>query len=175
MNLITLSKQRFAACTVALTVGTVGVMAANPVMAHTTPFLMSQASSSIVGSWRLANMTVSSAPTPMVPPQATELTAEFTGASSEPGKADRVFGSGGCNRFMGVYTVQGDQLNIQPLASTFKACEQSIMNQEFKYLKALQGAQRYEVDDQGQLTIHYRTEQESGVLRFTTQTVRALW
>ena len=49
------------------------------------------------------------------------------------------------------------------------------MNQETKYLTALQGAQRYEVNSQGELQIFYQTAQESGVLRFTSQTVRALW
>lgn len=172
-------KLRLSGCIVALTLGGV-VATATSVLAQqsfkkTISVSMAQSSSAIIGSWRLASMTESAAPTPIVPPQAIELTAEFSGDSAKTGKVDRVFGSGGCNRFMGGYSVQGDQLTIQPLASTFKACEQSVMNQEFKYLKALQGAQRYEVDDQGQLTIHYRTEQESGVLRFTAQTVRGLW
>lgn len=75
---------------------------------------------------------------------------------------------------MGGYQTQGEQLSIGPLASTFMACEEPIANQEFKYLNALQAAQRYEVD-QGQLTIFYQTEQESGVLRFTAQAVPGLW
>lgn len=129
----------------------------------TQPWQMAQ-SSSLTGSWRLANMTESSAPTPMLPSQ--ELTADFSG--------DRITGSGGCNRFMGGYQTQGEQLRIGPLASTFMACEEPIANQEFKYLNALQAAQRYEVD-QGQLTIFYQTEQESGVLRFTAQAVPGLW
>lgn len=122
-------------------------------------------SSPLIGNWRLTNMTESSAPTPMVP--SAELTADFVG--------NRISGSGGCNRFMGSYQTQGEQLTIGELASTFKACEEPIMNQEFKYLTALQGAQRYEVNDQRELTIFYQTEQESGVLRFISQGVRSLW
>ncbi|MEX0269647.1 META domain-containing protein [Leptolyngbyaceae cyanobacterium UHCC 1019] len=70
-------------------------------------------------------------------------------------------------------TTEESQLSIGALASTGRACEQS-MDQEFQYLKVLQGAQRYEVDNQG-LQIFYKTAQESGILRFTSQTVRGLW
>lgn len=48
------------------------------------------------------------------------------------------------------------------------------MNQEFKFLKALQGAQRYEVNDDG-LQIFYTTEEGSGVLRFVSQAITGLW
>lgn len=161
--------QRLIGSMVAVVVGCVGVAAA-PVLAQDasseTPLLMAQ-SSSIAGSWRLVNMTESSAPTPMVPAADTELTADFAG--------DRISGSGGCNRFMGGYQTQSGQLSIDTLASTQMACEEPVMNQEMKYLMALEGAQRYEVNDQGELQIFYQTEQESGVLRFVSQTIRALW
>jgi heat shock protein HslJ len=162
--------QPFTGYRVTLLVGFLAVVAVSPVIAQSSiekaqPFQMAQ-SSPIEGSWRLANIVESPTPTPMVPPKTPELTAEFTG--------DRVSGSGGCNRFMGGYTIKGDQLSIGPLASTFKACEESIMKQEAKYLKALEGAQRYEVDDQG-LQIFYQTEQTSGVLRFTSKAVQGLW
>ena len=103
----------------------------------------------------------------MVVPQANELTAEFA--------ENRISGAGGCNRFMGGYKTEGEQLSVEPLASTFKACESGLMTQEARYLKALQAAQRYEVDRQGQLCIFYKTEQETGVLRFASQNVRGLW
>lgn len=155
---------------VALAVGLIGAnpAIANPAPPQSThnlqPFHMAQ-SSSLSGSWRLANMTSGNLPTPMLP--VGELTVEFSG--------DRIAGSGGCNRFMGGYKAQGGELSIGPLASTFKACEEAVMTQETQYLAALQGAQRYEIDDQGNLTIYYQTEQGSGVLRFTTQTIRGLW
>lgn len=166
--------QRFTGCIITLLIGSVTVelvnataatsVLAQPALEKTLPLQMAQ-SSSLAGNWRLVSMTESSAPTPMLP--STELTADFAD--------DRVSGSGGCNRFMGGYQTQGEQLTIDTLASTSKACEESVMNQEFKYLTALQGAQRYEVDDQSQLVIFYQTEQESGMLRFTAQNVRGLW
>ena len=154
---------------IAMVLGLVGIAAATPVLAQQIPhkilpFQMAQTSPSIQGSWRLANMSEDATPTPMLP--VGDLTADFSG--------DRLSGSGGCNRFMGGFKTQGNQLTIEPLASTFKACETPIMNQEAKYLAALQGVQRYEVNDQG-LQIFYQTAQGSGVLRFTSQTITALW
>ncbi|MBE9227629.1 META domain-containing protein [Phormidium sp. LEGE 05292] len=170
MNLKTLVRQPLTSCIVTLIVGSVGITSINSVVAQqtaknpTSSLEMAQ-SSSLQGSWRLANMALLDLPTPMVPSQ--ELTADFSDG--------RISGSGGCNRFMGSYEIKGDRLTISPLASTFKACEEPIMTQESKYLKALQGAQRYELDDKGQLTIYYQTEQESGVLRFVSKNIRGLW
>jgi len=148
---------------IGLIIGGLGMAIAPPLLAQTPPIHMAQ-SSSLDGTWRL---TVMGEPTsPGVVPQATELTAEFAG--------DRLFGSGGCNRFMGGFQTEGDQLTVGPLASTSMACEEPVMDQEARYLAALQGAQRYEVDGQN-LAIFYETEQESGVLRFTRQPVRGLW
>lgn len=167
----TLSRKQLASCIVTLIVGSLGITTVNAVFAQQTlnnkpsSFEMAQ-SSSLAGSWRLANMTEGNFPTPMLPVSSTELTATFS--------EGKISGSGGCNRFMGSYKVDADQLNIGQLASTFKACEQSIMNQEFKFLKALQAAQRYEVNDQG-LTIYYQTEEGAGVLRFLSQNIRGLW
>jgi heat shock protein HslJ len=159
--------QPLTVCVVALAVGLVGVIATNPAMAQPSSnnlLLMAQ-SSSIAGSWRLVSM--GSLTSPTGPLQTTELTADFEG--------DRISGSGGCNRFNGGYQTESNQLTIGALASTRMACEQLVMNQEAKYLAALQGAQRYEVNSQGELQVFYQTDQESGVLRFTAQTVRALW
>lgn len=154
----------------ALAIAGGGTVVALPVIAQQLssdiPLQMAQ-TSSIAGNWRLANMTAGDLPTPMVPSADIELTADFADG--------RITGSGGCNRFMGGYELDDDRLTVGPLASTFKACEEPIMNQEMLYLNALQGAQRYELDPQGNLTIVYQTEQGSGVLRFVPQTVRALW
>lgn len=156
-----------AGCVVTLIMGSIGVTTANPVMAQDSlkkmPLHIAQ-SSALIGSWRLANMTEPPFPTPMVP--STDLTADFAG--------DRVTGSGGCNRFNGGFNTNGNQLTIDPLATTRKACEEGVMTQEARFLKALQTAQRYEVNDQG-LQIFYKTDQGTGVLRFTSQTVRGLW
>ena len=121
-------------------------------------------SPSLQGSWRLANMTQPPFPTPMVPDR--DLTVDFANG--------RVSGSGGCNRFNGSYSTKGNQLKIGPLASTFKACEEPVMEQETRFLSALQATQRYEVNSDG-LQIYYQTKEGTGVLRFTSQTVRGLW
>ncbi|WP_088890379.1 META domain-containing protein [Leptolyngbya ohadii] len=125
-----------------------------------TPVQMAQ-TSSLTGSWKLANMTAGNSPMPMLPASDTVPTAEF--------RDGRIAGSGGCNRFMGGYETEGNQLKIGPLASTFMACQPAVMSQESTYLKALQGAQRYEITDDG-LTIFYETEEGEGVLRFVAQT-----
>jgi heat shock protein HslJ len=62
----------------------------------------------------------------------TELTATFENGA--------VSGSSGCNTYNGTYTLTGTTLAIGPLASTQKACDQPIMDQETAFLTALQGA-----------------------------------
>jgi heat shock protein HslJ len=170
---------RFTSLTVFLLVGAIGLAiarsaiaersleATQPLTVAQAPAAVAQAPTSIQGNWRLVNMTEPPFPTPMVLPPTPELTADFAG--------DRIAGSGGCNRFSGGYTTQGNQqLSIGPLASTFKACAEPIMTMETKYLTALQGAQRYEVNQDG-LQIFYQTPQGSGVLRFTARAIPALW
>lgn len=163
----TLYNHRLTCCFAGLVTGIAGIAVTPAIAQHTFVkplFLQMAQSSSLTGSWRLANMTTPGFPTPMLP--STDLTAEFSGG--------RISGSGGCNRFNGSYTTKGNQLSIGPLASTFKACEESVMNQESTFLKALQAAERYEVTSDG-LQIFYKTDEGTGVLRFTSQTVRGLW
>jgi heat shock protein HslJ len=62
-------------------------------------------------------------------------------------ESGRVAGNGSCNRFMGPVTITGNVLKIGPLAGTRMACAEAISNQEAKYLKALEGATRYEWKD----------------------------
>lgn len=116
------------------------------------------------GSWRLVSM---AGIEPGVSSQDRRLTAEFAG--------DRPSGFGGCNQFTGRYQATGSQLSVSPLASTQRACESFLMDQEFRYLTALQGAQRYDIDAQGTLIVFYQNERESGELRFVPVAVRGLW
>lgn len=154
--------QQFIGGLVILMAGAIGVTTANSVMAQSASDLPAQTAqaSSLTGSWRLLNMTAPGSPMPMLPAASSVPTAEFAG--------DRVFGTGGCNRFMGGFEAAGEQLSVEPLASTFMACEDGVMAQETLYLTALQAAQRYEIDD-GFLAIFYATDQGSGVLRFAAQ------
>jgi heat shock protein HslJ len=61
----------------------------------------------------------------------TELTAMFT-------PDGQVSGNAGCNTYNGPYKLDGTSLTVGPLATTMKACEQAIMDQETQFLTALQ-------------------------------------
>jgi heat shock protein HslJ len=80
----------------------------------------------------------------------TEITAVF-----EEGK---VTGSAGCNTYNGTYTVtvgaNEDEIAIGPLATTRMACQQNIMDQETRYLGALEAAESYIIEDTT-LTIYF--------------------
>jgi len=71
------------------------------------------------------------------PATGTTLTADFG--------VDTVAGSGGCNDYNGSYTLNGTAVTIGPLASTKKACEQAVMDQETEFLTALQTPSTVEV------------------------------
>jgi heat shock protein HslJ len=60
-------------------------------------------------------------------------------ATAEFGTDGRVSGSGGCNRYSGEYTLEGDDLAIGPLAATRMAClePEGIGEQEAAYFAAL--------------------------------------
>jgi heat shock protein HslJ len=62
-------------------------------------------------------------------------------------EAGKVAGNGSCNRFFGSVEVSGNALKLSPLGSTRMACPEAVMNQETKYLNALQAAERYEWKD----------------------------
>jgi len=57
----------------------------------------------------------------------------------------RLTGSGGCNRLIGGYTVEGDRLSFTGVASTRMACVQA-MDQERAFLEALSTVARWRVD-----------------------------
>ena len=57
----------------------------------------------------------------------------------------KVAGKGSCNRFFGTATVNGPTLTLSQMGSTRMACTPAVNDQETKYLKALEQAQRYAV------------------------------
>lgn len=59
-------------------------------------------------------------------------------------EAGKVAGNGSCNRFFGSAEVSGDSIKLGPLASTRMMCPEAVMNQETKYINALQAAERFE-------------------------------
>ena len=58
----------------------------------------------------------------------------------------RASGSGSCNRFNGVVTVEGGSIRFGGLAATRKGCPEPVMRQEESYFAALRDAGRYEAD-----------------------------
>lgn len=77
----------------------------------------------------------------------TEITANFNSAEG------KVEGSAGCNDYGGSYQLQGDELSVPgPITATMKSCGEQIDQQEFAYLRALEAAENYTIDD-AQLTV----------------------
>lgn len=67
-------------------------------------------------------------------------------ATLEFAESGRASGNGSCNRFSGTATIAGDLLSFGPLMSTKMACvEETLTNQETRYLASLGSAQRYAV------------------------------
>jgi heat shock protein HslJ len=62
-------------------------------------------------------------------------------------EAGKVAGNASCNRFFGPAEISGKNIKLGPLGSTRMACPEAVMNQETKYLNALQAAERYEWKD----------------------------
>ncbi len=88
----------------------------------------------------------------------TESTIKFEDATG-------VTGSGGCNRFFGTAELSGETLEVGPLGTTRMACPETIMNQEHRFLKALESVRRYRVDDATDL-LYLSNEQGKPILRF---------
>ncbi len=91
----------------------------------------------------------------------TELTAVF-------GEDGTVAGNGGCNEYSGSYTVDGESIDIGPLASTMKLCNEpaGVDDQESQFFAALDAATTYQVsgdvlelrDDSGALQVSFTTK-----------------
>lgn len=58
----------------------------------------------------------------------------------------RLTGHAGCNGFFGTYRLDGDALEIGPLAATRKACPEPAMSNETLLLGALEAARGFERD-----------------------------
>jgi heat shock protein HslJ len=72
----------------------------------------------------------------------TTITAEFDQ------RTGIVSGSAGCNSYSAGYTLNGFNLSVtNEIMSTMMACSEEIMQQEQMYLKILQAAERYQLQD----------------------------
>jgi heat shock protein HslJ len=61
-------------------------------------------------------------------------------------KDGAVAGSAGCNSFHGKYSTEGSKLQVGPLATTRRACEEPLMTQEREFLAALASAVTWSID-----------------------------
>jgi heat shock protein HslJ len=59
-------------------------------------------------------------------------------------EAGKVSGNGSCNRFFGSAKINGNVIELGPLGATRMACPEAVMNQEAKYMGALQAADHFE-------------------------------
>jgi heat shock protein HslJ len=62
-------------------------------------------------------------------------------------------GSGGCNTFSSPYQLEGDKLEMGPIATTMIACEEPILGVETAYFAALDVVNRAAILDNGELQL----------------------
>jgi heat shock protein HslJ len=82
---------------------------------------------------------------PVIDSSASTITFEADG---------RVHGRGGCNRYFGSGTADGEQLSFGPLGATKMACAPALMDQETRFFQALGSAERWRLDEHGLLLTH---------------------
>jgi heat shock protein HslJ len=80
----------------------------------------------------------------------------------------RLVGSGGCNRLMGSFTVDGAHLSFGRTASTMMACPQG-MEQERAFLDALSSAARWRIDGQ---RMQLRSESDETLAEFEARNMQ---
>jgi heat shock protein HslJ/uncharacterized protein YecT (DUF1311 family) len=79
-----------------------------------------------------------------------------------------ISGSGGCNRFFGSATIEGEQITMGGIGATRMACPEPAMGEEQRYLQALDAVASWQIeadelmlaDDQG--TVLVRLERDAG-------------
>lgn len=82
-------------------------------------------------------------------------------------EAGKIAGHGSCNRFFGTVEITGTMLKIGPVGATRMAClNESIMQQETTYLRALEKADRYKVEGK---TLWVYSASLAKPLRFTRE------
>ncbi len=86
-----------------------------------------------------------------------EATLEFPDTGKIAGKAS-------CNHFFGSAKISGASISFASLGSTLMACVEAVMEQESKYLKALEQAERFRIEGTA-LLIYVRGLEQP--LRFT--------
>lgn len=84
---------------------------------------------------------------------AEETVAEGSEAMLTFGADGRVWGSTGCNRFMGGYDLTGEGLGLGQMGVTMMACSEDLMTQERAVLDALAAVRRFDLSEDGTLML----------------------
>jgi putative lipoprotein len=71
----------------------------------------------------------------------------------EFGTERKVSGRGGCNRYSGTVELKGASLIVGQLISTKMACAPALMDQETKFLAAMQAARSYQMTEENKLVL----------------------
>ena len=79
----------------------------------------------LIGQWHIES--IGDRPVIDRSPAAIEFTSE-----------GRAGGNASCNRFTGAYTLSGSELSFGPLAATKMMCPDALMDQEMRFLAALE-------------------------------------
>ncbi|QJP96981.1 MULTISPECIES: META domain-containing protein [Pseudomonas] len=61
------------------------------------------------------------------------------------GDDGRAYGNGGCNHWFAPYTLDGDKLSFGKIGKTRKLCAPALMEQEQRFLQALEKVERWDV------------------------------
>lgn len=67
------------------------------------------------------------------------------------GEDGRAYGNAGCNHWFAGYTLKDHALRFNPPGSTRRLCAPAVMEQEQRFLQALEKVQRWDQSEQGQL------------------------
>ncbi|MBV8282015.1 MAG: META domain-containing protein [Candidatus Eremiobacteraeota bacterium] len=78
----------------------------------------------------------------------------------------RLSGSGGCNRLLGSYEVDGSTLHFKQVASTMMACPGDAMTHEQAFIRALESVTSYRIRGS---TLLLRDKDKTEVARFEAQ------
>lgn len=66
----------------------------------------------------------------------------------------RVAGRASCNRLHGSYSAEQNQLSFGNVATTLMMCPEAIMNQEQRFLAALEKVDRFDISEHGALVLY---------------------
>ncbi len=61
------------------------------------------------------------------------------------GDDGRAYGNGGCNHWFAPYTLEGHRLSFGKIGSTRKLCAPAVMEQETRFLQALEKVERWDI------------------------------